>query len=275
MIVAEGARNVVCVGAKPIAVTNCLNFASPERPEVMRAFSDVIDGMKEACEIFETPVMSGNVSFYNETDGRGILPTPVIGMVGLIEDTRGIISQGFKNEGDIIAILGETKDDLSVSEFAQTVMGYSTNELIENGRVPQIDLNLEKLVQDTCLKLSGEYLLNQPTIVPTAVWRSTIAESCFSSLNHREIGAQIDIQNEALSTETILFGESPSRIVISFAHDNADKVKAIVADCPFKIIGRVGGEDLEIKLNGTDVVSEKIAVLENIWKHSLENNLKN
>jgi phosphoribosylformylglycinamidine synthase subunit PurL len=98
LAVAEAARNVVCVGAQPIAVTNCLNFASPERAEVMRSFSDVIDGMAEACEAFETPVVSGNVSFYNETDGKGILPTPTIGMVGLIDDTRKIITQGFKNE---------------------------------------------------------------------------------------------------------------------------------------------------------------------------------
>ncbi|MEK7854478.1 MAG: phosphoribosylformylglycinamidine synthase subunit PurL, partial [Acidobacteriota bacterium] len=116
LAVAEAGRNVVCVGAKPIAVTNCLNFASPERPEVMRSFSDVIDGMAEACNVFETPVVSGNVSFYNETDGRGILPTPTIGMIGLIEDTRKIITHGFKNEGDIIALLGVTNEDLSVSE---------------------------------------------------------------------------------------------------------------------------------------------------------------
>src|SRR5215213_1193348 len=90
LTVAEAARNVVCVGAKPLAITNCLNFASPERPEVMQSFSDVIDGIKEACEAFGTPVVSGNVSFYNETDGRGILPTPVIGMVGMIDDTRKI-----------------------------------------------------------------------------------------------------------------------------------------------------------------------------------------
>src|SRR5436189_2150021 len=106
LIVAEAARNVVCVGARPIAVTNCLNFASPERPEVMWSFSEVIDGMAEACRVFDTPVVSGNVSFYNETDGRGILPTPTIGMVGLIEDTRKIITHGFKREGDIIALLG-------------------------------------------------------------------------------------------------------------------------------------------------------------------------
>src|SRR5918911_1533283 len=103
LVVAEAARNVACVGARPLAVTNCLNFASPERPEVMWSFSEVIDGMAEACRAFDTPVISGNVSFYNETEGRGILPTPVIGMVGLIEDVRRIVQPGFKNDGDVIA----------------------------------------------------------------------------------------------------------------------------------------------------------------------------
>src|SRR5690606_33589997 len=141
---AEAARNVVCVGAKPIAVTNCLNFASPERPEVMQSFSDVVDGMAEACEAFETPVVSGNVSFYNETDGRGILPTPTIGMVGLIEDTRKIITQGFKNEGDIIALLGNNGDGLSVSEFAAAIHRSTTADMIKSGSLPAIDIDLEK-----------------------------------------------------------------------------------------------------------------------------------
>jgi phosphoribosylformylglycinamidine synthase subunit PurL len=105
LIVAEAARNVVCVGARPLAVTNCLNFASPERPEVMWSFSEVIDGMAEACRAFNTPVVSGNVSFYNETEGRGILPTPVIGMIGLLEDVRRVVQPGFKTEGDVIALL--------------------------------------------------------------------------------------------------------------------------------------------------------------------------
>src|SRR6476646_10542749 len=118
LVVAESARNVVCVGARPIAITNCLNFASPERPEVMWSFSEVIEGMAEACRAFNTPVVSGNVSFYNETEGRGILPTPVIGMVGLIEDVKRVIQPGFKNEGDVIALLGTTGDDLSLSEYA-------------------------------------------------------------------------------------------------------------------------------------------------------------
>src|SRR4029079_4483038 len=144
LAVAEAARNVVCVGAQPIAVTNCLNFASPERPEVMRSFSNVIDGIKEACEAFETPVVSGNVSFYNETEGKKILPTPVIGMVGLIEDTRKIITQGFKDDGDIVALLGVTRDDLSVSEYARTVRGKSTDEIIASGRLAELDIELEK-----------------------------------------------------------------------------------------------------------------------------------
>jgi phosphoribosylformylglycinamidine synthase len=125
-IVAEAARNVVCVGARPLAVTNCLNFPSPERPEVMWAFSETIDGMAEACRAFDTPVISGNVSFYNETEGRGILPTPVIGMVGEIEDVRRIIQPGFKSEGDLVALLGTTGDDLSISEYAATIQGRTT-----------------------------------------------------------------------------------------------------------------------------------------------------
>nr|MBA3569471.1 phosphoribosylformylglycinamidine synthase subunit PurL [Pyrinomonadaceae bacterium] len=128
LIVAEAARNVVCVGARPLAVTNCLNFASPEKPEVMWSFSEVIDGMAEACKVFNTPVVSGNVSFYNETDGRGILPTPVIGMIGLVEEVRRVVQQGFKQEGDHIALLGTTADDLSISEYANRVAGPSTEE---------------------------------------------------------------------------------------------------------------------------------------------------
>src|SRR5438445_7900237 len=118
LIVAEAARNVVCVGAQPIAITNCLHFASPERPEVMWSFSEVVDGIAEACKAFNTPVVSGNVSFYNETEGRGVLPTPVIGMVGLIDDVKRLVQPGFKNPGDIIALLGTTRDDLSISEYA-------------------------------------------------------------------------------------------------------------------------------------------------------------
>ena len=136
LIVAEAARNVVCVGARPVAITNCLNFASPEKPEVMWSFSEVVDGMAEACRAFQTPVVSGNVSFYNETEGRGILPTPVIGMVGLIEDVRRMVQPGFKHEGDVVALLGVTEDDLSISEYAAAIDEVTTAEFAANGSVP-------------------------------------------------------------------------------------------------------------------------------------------
>jgi phosphoribosylformylglycinamidine synthase len=273
--VAESARNVVCVGAKPIAVTNCLNFASPERPEVMWSFSEVIDGMKEACEAFETPVVSGNVSFYNETEGRGILPTPTIGMVGLIEDVRKIITQGFKSEGDLIALLGTTNDDLSVSEYAQTVLGISTDELIEAGKVPVIDLNLEKRVQETCLRLADQYLLKSAHDPSDGGLSVAIAESCFSSLNRKSIGAEIELKSENLSNEALLFSESPSRIVISFAPENLEKVKETLKDCPFEVIGKVSGENFRIIINDSEIISAGVSELENAWKNSLEKQLEN
>jgi phosphoribosylformylglycinamidine synthase subunit PurL len=276
LTVAEGARNVVCVGAKPIAVTNCLNFASPERPEVMWSFSEVIDGMKEACEAFQTPIVSGNVSFYNETEGRGILPTPVIGMVGLIEDTRKIVTQGFKTEGDLIALLGETKNDLSVSEYAQTVLGLTTDELIETGEVPQIDLELEKTVQQTCLNLADKYLLKSAHDCADGGLAVAIAESCFSSLNREAVGAEIDLKEENLSAESLLFSETPSRIVISFAPEKLSEVEAIAAEknCPFQIIGKVTGENLQIKINGSDTGSAKVCEFETAWKTALKNKLE-
>ncbi|CAN5863767.1 phosphoribosylformylglycinamidine synthase subunit PurL [soil metagenome] len=270
--VAESARNVVCVGAKPIAVTNCLNFASPERPEVMWSFSEVIDGIKEACEAFETPVVSGNVSFYNETDSRGILPTPVIGMVGLIEDTRKIITHGFKSEGDVIALLGITNDNLSVSEYAQTVLEFSTDELIETGEVPEINLELEKKIQDACLNLADECLLKSAHDCSDGGLAVAIAESCFPSLNRKATGAEIRLKNENLSTESLLFGESPSRIVISFKAEDLERVSTVASEnnCPLEVIGKVGGKDLKIKLNESEIVSASIAELENAWKNSLE-----
>ena len=269
LAVAEAARNVVCVGAKPIAVTNCLNFASPERPEVMQSFSDVIDGITEACEMFETPVVSGNVSFYNETDGRGILPTPTIGMVGLIEDTRKIITHGFKNEGDIIALLGVTNDDLSVSEYAQTILGHSTEQLIQTGEVPKLDLALEKQVQDTLLKLANEMLLNSAHDCSDGGLAVAIAESCFSSLGRDALGASIELESNGLSPVALLFGESPSRIVVSFPPDHLEKVKEAAGDCYFSVIGNVGNDILRMAIDGKGAASAPVAELEAVWESAL------
>ena len=274
LAVAEAARNVACVGAKPIAVTNCLNFASPERPEVMQSFSDVIDGLTEACEAFETPVVSGNVSFYNETEGRGILPTPTIGMVGLIDDTRKIVTNYFKNEGDVIALLGETNDDLSVSEYAQTVAGLSTEELIAGGRVPALDLALEVNVQNVMLRLADQMLLASAHDCSDGGLAVAIAECCFSSLNNEANGANIALTSKGMSKEALLFGESPSRIVISFSPENLEKVREVAGDCPFEVIGKVEDDVLKIAIDGERVISSPVSELEGVWESSLEENLK-
>ncbi len=250
LVVAEAARNVVCVGAKPIAITNCLNFASPERPEVMWSFSEVIDGLAEACRAFNTPVVSGNVSFYNETEGRGVLPTPVIGMIGLIEDVKRVIQPGFKNEGDVIALLGET---------SQT-----------EGEVPRLDLNLELAVQAACLRAAEAGLLKSAHDCSDGGFAVALAECCFSSLNRRAIGAQVDLHGDH-DPATHLFSETPSRIIVSFDEGAQPEIErfASEAGCPMRVIGRVGTSRLRIESDGTELINLVVAEAETAWRNSL------
>jgi phosphoribosylformylglycinamidine synthase II len=256
LIVAEAARNVVCVGARPIAITNCLNFASPERPEVMWSFSEVIDGMAEACRAFETPVVSGNVSFYNETEGRGILPTPVIGMVGLIEDVRRVVSPGFKKDGDVVALIGTTQNDL-------------VNAL------PKLDLDRELAVQKACLEAAEAGLLLSAHDCSDGGLAVTLAESCFSSLGRDLIGADIDLKGE-IGPTAMLFSESPSRIVITFDSADAHTVQEIAErnNAPFAVIGRVGGTQLMIGVNGDEAVAKDVSELEAVWRSALSEKLQ-
>ncbi|HMS43814.1 MAG TPA: AIR synthase-related protein, partial [Pyrinomonadaceae bacterium] len=196
-------------------------------------------------------------------------------MVGILEDIRKLITQGFKSEGDIIAILGETKDDLAASEYAQTILGLTTDELIENGILPEIDLDFEVKVQQTLLNLADEFLLKSAHDCSDGGLAVAIAESCFSSLNNPANGAEISLSNhENLSTETLLFGETPSRIIVSFASEHTEKVKEIVGDLPFEIIGVVAGENLKIDINDSSVIETQINELETVWKTSLERKLE-
>ncbi|MGI8655347.1 MAG: phosphoribosylformylglycinamidine synthase subunit PurL [Pyrinomonadaceae bacterium] len=296
LIVAEAARNVVCVGARPLAITNCLNFASPERPEVMWSFGETIEGIGEACRALETPVVSGNVSFYNETDGRGILPTPVIGMVGLVEDVRRIIQHGFKTSGDLIAMLGTTNADLSVSEYAAIIEGRTIDEMIEMGAdVPVLDLSREKGVQQACLRATEAGLLRSAHDCSDGGLAVAISECCFSSLNRGSIGADIELRGEshgelhsemhteihgeqsgALSITAHLFSESPSRIVVSFGADALEAVKeiALQENCPLTILGRTGADYLRIITNGEEVLRASVDELETAWRTSLASKLQ-
>jgi phosphoribosylformylglycinamidine synthase len=292
LAVAEAARNVVCVGARPIAVTNCLNFASPERPEVMWSFSEVIDGIAEACRAFDTPVVSGNVSFYNETEGRGVLPTPVIGMVGLIEDVKRVIQPGFKNDGDVIALLGVTGDDLSTSQFAalnDAQTGAQASRLLD-GQVPALHLDRELAVQAACLRVTEAGLLRSAHDCSEGGLAVALAESCFSSLNRNAIGAEISLESPVWSLESktsddrstsdsqtpdsrlLLFSESPSRIIISFNESARSEIEAIAKDSgsPIRILGTVGGDNLRIKIGEQEVVNSRVAEMEAAWRSSLK-----
>ena len=275
LIVAEAARNVVCVGARPLAITNCLNFASPERPDVMWSFSEVIDGMGEACRVFNTPVVSGNVSFYNETEGKGILPTPVIGMIGLVEDVRRVVQQGFKQEGELIALLGTTNDDLSISEYAATIEGKSTEQMISDGAVPKIDLNTEASVQAVCLEAAEGGLLASAHDCSDGGLGVALAESCFSSLNHSAIGADVSL-DDSLPAASSLFSESPSRIIISFPESSRAPLQEIAErlKCPFKVIGKARGSRLRITHGEQEAVSMEIQQLEKAWRSSLSKRLE-
>ncbi|HJQ32104.1 MAG TPA: phosphoribosylformylglycinamidine synthase subunit PurL [Pyrinomonadaceae bacterium] len=271
LVVAESARNVACVGARPIAITNCLNFASPERPEVMWSFSETIDGMAEACTALGTPVISGNVSFYNETEGRGIHPTPVIGMVGLVEDVRRVVTHGFKREGHLVALVGTTGEDLSASEYEATVRGRTVEEMIASGaRVPSLDLERERAVQRAVLLAAEEGLLQSAHDCSDGGLAVALAECCFSSLGRAGVGASVELSEEP-APAAALFGETPSRVVVSFEESQRTRLERIAAQAgaPLRIIGRTGGRRLSVKVGGREHVSQDISELEALWRGAL------
>jgi phosphoribosylformylglycinamidine synthase len=241
----------------------------------MWSFSEVIDGMAEACRAFNTPVVSGNVSFYNETEGRGILPTPVIGMVGLVEDVRRIVQPGFRKENDVIALLGTTEDDLLMSEYSMSIGNVASADLISTGDVPKLNLDLERAVQNACLQAAEAGLLKSAHDCSDGGLAVAVAESCFTSPGHDSIGAAVDLGDE-LPTTTVLFSESPSRIVISFDPADRNSVQQIAQNigAPFAIVGRVGGDLLSIKAGGETVVEASVNQLESGWRSALTSKLQ-
>ncbi len=282
LVVAEAARNVVCSGARPLAITNCLNFASPERPEVMWAFSEVVDGIAEVCRAFGTPVTGGNVSFYNETEGRGVYPTPVIGMLGVIEVPRHTTTQWFKEKGDLILLLGQTCPELGASEFLASIIGEVC------GAVPQLDLSLEQAVQRACRVAIESGLVRSAHDCSDGGLAVALAESCFSHYRHKAIGACIQLSrqllteadgkraNELPSAIALLFSESPSRIIISLRPENAEHVGEIARrmGAPCSVIGEVGGNRLQISLDGETLIDYPVVELERLWRHSLAAHLE-
>ncbi|HYP26546.1 MAG TPA: phosphoribosylformylglycinamidine synthase subunit PurL [Blastocatellia bacterium] len=269
LVVSESWRNLIASGARPLALTNCLNFASPERPEVMWQFSEVIDGMSEACRAFNTPVTGGNVSFYNETDGRGIYPTPVIGMVGLVSDTRHVTTQWFKQGGRAIVLLGATSDDLGASEYVLATRGRL------EGRVPALDLDLERRVGEACLKVIESGLVESAHDCSDGGLAIALSECAFSSYRRKAVGFEVNLEG-GLGAAAHLFAETPSRIVVSAPDENVDTIMELAKEhgVPAARLGRTGGERLKIRVNGEPVIDRPVSEVEAAWRRVLPSMLE-
>ncbi len=257
--VAESARNIVCSGGKPLAVTNCLNFGNPYKPEIYYGFSEAVAGMGEACLVFDTPVTGGNVSFYNEDPERAVYPTPTIGMVGLIEDLEHITTQWFKNEGDTVMLLGVTKEELGASEYLSIVHDDV------RGPVPELDLDFEKRLQAALLGSIKSGRVNSAHDCSDGGLAVALAECCISDREH-QLGASIDLKS-SLRPDCLLFGESQSRVVITCAPDMAAAIGEMCArlSVPAAIIGKVGGDRLTI----SGLIDSPIDELSNTWYNAL------
>lgn len=236
--VAESARNVVCSGGIPLAITNCLNFGNPYKPEMYWTFKKAIEGMGEACRFFNTPVTGGNVSFYNESPDAAVYPTPVIGMVGLIENLENITTAEFKDEGDLIYILGEDYEEIGGSEYLKIIHGLVT------GAPPKLDLQTEKDLHDLMLELIKEQVICSAHDISEGGIMTALAECCL--INHEKmIGAKVNIHIKTREDFT-LFSESQSRIIVSVKADNKEKFEEITSRSftPYQFLGETGGSKL-------------------------------
>ena len=276
--VAEAARNAAASGARPIAATNCLNFGSPEKPEVMWQFSQTIDGLKEACEALETPITGGNVSFYNETLGKSIYPTPVVGVLGVLEDANKVLKIALRNEGDVLVLLEGSAEDQAARlrdparEFSSSEYAKRIEEVVA-GEPPAIDLAAEKRLIDCLVALAEARNVESAHDLSDGGLAVAVAESCFAA---NGFGASLKIEGEA-TAEYALFGERGARAIVSVARGKVGAVLATARE--YKVgareIGKVTRENLlRIEYAGQPVVLAAVARLKDAWERSLERNLK-
>jgi len=257
--VVEAARNVVCSGAEPLGVTDCLNFGNPEKPEIMWQFREAVRGLRDACTALGVPVVSGNVSFYNETDGRPIPPTPTVALVGLLTDVSHHTTQWFKGEGDVILLLGRTREELGGSEYLAVA-----RDLVR-GTPPWIDLAVEMQVQQVCLQAIRDGVVRSAHDVSEGGLAVALAEACVSGPDE-PVGAEIEME-AAIRPDAWLFGESQSRILLSVRRKHVNRVRdlARAADVPLTILGEVRGRRLRIG----NLIDVPAADLRRAWAEAL------
>ena len=257
--VAEAARSVACAGARPLAITDCLNFGNPEKPEVMGQFEAAVLGISEACRALGIPVVSGNVSFYNETDGRAIPPTPTIGMVGLLEDVGRRLRVPFRRAGDSIALLGQCRDELGGSEFVRTVRGR------DDGPCPEVDLDAERRLVELLVGLAESGSLASAHDVSDGGLAVALAECAMIAA----MGADVRLESE-LRASALLFGESTGRAIATFDPKAEETVRAAARESgvPLAAIGRTGGERVRIAVGALPVIDVPVASLAELWTSS-------
>jgi phosphoribosylformylglycinamidine synthase subunit PurL len=295
--VAEAARNVAASGARPIAATNCLNFGSPEKPEVMWQFSQAIDGIAEACTAFGTPITGGNVSFYNETLGKSIYPTPVIGVLGILDDPSCVLKNAFRNAGDLIVLLDglgatgpsehseESSQDRAISfarEFSSSEYSKTVAAIVA-GEPPAIDLAAEKRLIDCLVALASEGVVESAHDISDGGLAVALSESCFASsapvdagLKHSSLSASVQLGDE-VPTEFAVFGERGARAIVSLAPESLAAVLAIARQYSVaaREIGKVTrGDAFRIEQKGRAVIASPVESLRDAWANSLERALK-
>jgi phosphoribosylformylglycinamidine synthase II len=269
LAVAEAARNVACSGARPLAATNCLNFGNPERPGIMWQFAKAVEGIGAACRALDVPITGGNVSLYNETDGKAIYPTPTIGVVGLLTHADRIIGRRFQESGDAILLLGEGRGELGGSEYLKVM-----HDLVR-GVPPLLDLNAERALQTLLVTLADDRLVRSAHDCSDGGLAVTVAECAFETAG---IGAEISIdgvqvsRDEALNIAAALFGESASRVVVSVAPEQVTTVLrlAAAAGVPARVIGQTGGSRLRIAVAGEIVIDQSVDEAERVWSTAID-----
>ena len=254
--VAEAVRNLACVGAEPVGLTDCLNFGNPENPEIMWQFREAIRGMSKACRELTVPVISGNVSFYNETEGVSVLPTPTVAMVGTIPDLRTVPSSHFTHAGDRIILLGEDHGEFGGSAYLRLLHG------VEQGAPPRVDLAAERDLAEFLRLCIFEGMVRTAHDLSEGGLAITLAEACFG----QGLGAEIKVD----LNPTTFFSESQARVLLAVAPEDVNAVLADAEDSgvPAREVGTVGGDTLQIKADGTKA-SMKVEDLRNIWMTAL------
>jgi phosphoribosylformylglycinamidine synthase len=267
--VAESARNVACSGATPIAATNCLNFGNPEKPHIMWQFSQTIDGITAACEELETPITGGNVSFYNETLGEGIYPTPVMGVVGILEDVHKAAGPHFREAGKALVLLrgsevGDTADveaEFGSSEFAKEILGQIW------GFPPSLELEKEAGLQKAIIEMITAGLVESAKDCTEGGLAVTLAECGFRN----NVGAKVNVSSNGLVPEFVLFGEDASRVVISCDPQSVQRIQQIAIQYALSAehIGHTVSGQLEIQVDDQTVAAAPVSELREAWESAL------